>query len=156
DRADIRQESPYFADDIPGGLECVDDALINPYLFCYSLIHRAKQLGLRVQTNAEVKSITKKDHFQIETANGSLTAEQVVNAAGVWAALIRSMLSIDLPITPRKGHIIVGSREKPVMMRNVMEFGYLMNKFGGERKVDPETEKFGVALVLDPTESQNF
>src|SRR5690625_405680 len=32
---DIKKESPFFADDIPGGLECETDSLINPYLFCY-------------------------------------------------------------------------------------------------------------------------
>ena len=37
-----------------------------------------------------------------------------------------------------------------------MEFGYLMNKFGRDRIVDKRTEKHGVALVLEPTESQNF
>jgi glycine/D-amino acid oxidase-like deaminating enzyme len=66
------------------------------------------------------------------------------------------MLDLDIPIIPRKGHIIVGARQKPVMMRNVMEFGYLMNKFGRDRIVDKRTEKHGVALVLEPTESQNF
>lgn len=156
DRSDIRQESPYFADDIPGGLECVTDALINPYLFIYSIIDKAKQYGLKVQTQSAVKSISKKGDFHIETTSGTFTAKKVVNAAGVWAPIIGKMLSIDIPITPRKGHIIVGSRQQPVMMRNVMEFGYLMNKFGGQRRVDPETEKYGVALVLEPTESQNF
>ncbi|MEQ6329270.1 FAD-dependent oxidoreductase, partial [Pseudomonas chengduensis] len=34
DRQDIRNESPFFADDIPGGLECETDSLINPYMFC--------------------------------------------------------------------------------------------------------------------------
>ena len=48
DREDLRQESPYFADDIPGGLECETDSLINPYLFCYSLIDKAKQYGLKI------------------------------------------------------------------------------------------------------------
>lgn len=156
DRSDIRQESPYFADDIPGGLECEDDALINPYLFCYSLVHRAQKYGLRVHTRAEVKGITKKEDFEIETTKGKFTAKKVVNAAGVWAPFISQMLSIELPIIPRKGHILVGSRAEPVMMRNVMEFGYLMNKFGGKRQVDPVTEKYGVALVLEPTENQNF
>jgi len=156
DRADLRQESPYFADDIPGGLECETDSLINPYLFCYSLIEKAKQYGLRVHTQAEVTGMTKKEDFTIETTNGTFTAKKVVNAAGVWAPFIGKMLEIDIPITPRKGHIIVGARQKPVMMRNVMEFGYLMNKFGRERIVDERTEKHGVALVLEPTESQNF
>src|SRR5699024_4942081 len=69
---------------------------------------------------------------------------------------IGEMLDINIPITPRKGHILVGSRQEPVMLRNVMEFGYLMNKFGRERIADEETAKHGVALVLEPTESQNF
>ncbi len=156
DRSDLRQESPFFADDIPGGLECETDSLINPYLFCYSLIQKAKQYGLRVYTQAEVTGISKKENFTIETTKGTFTAKQVVNAAGVWAPFIGKMLDIDIPIIPRKGHIIVGARQEPVMMRNVMEFGYLMNKFGRDRIVDKRTEKHGVAMVLEPTESQNF
>src|SRR5690625_1520241 len=66
------------------------------------------------------------------------------------------MLNIDIPIIPRKGHILVASRQQPVMFRNVMEFGYLMNKFGRKRIADKRTAEHGVALVLEPTESQNF
>jgi sarcosine oxidase subunit beta len=157
DRSDLRQESPYFADDLLGGLECETDALISPYLFCYSLIETAKTYGLRVQTHAAVKSIVRRgDAFHIETAQGVFTANKVVNAAGVWAPFIGQMVGIEIPIVPRKGHIIVGARQKPIIMRNVMEFGYLISKFGGVRKVDPITEKYGVALVLEPTENQNF
>src|SRR5690625_4986417 len=156
DPQDIRNESPYFSEDIPGGLECETDSLINPYLFSYSLIDKAKQYGLRTYTQREVTNITKDDDFTIETTNGTFTAKKVVNAAGVWAPFIGEMLGIDIPITPRKGHILVGSRQEPVMMRNVMEFGYLMNKFGRERIADEATSKYGVALVLEPTDSQNF
>src|SRR5699024_1200829 len=154
--SDIREESPFFADDIPGGLECETDSLINPYLFCYSLIDKAKQYGLKTYTQTEVTNITKKDDFTIETTNGTFTAKKVVNAAGVWAPFIGQMLDLNIAITSRKGHIIVGARQEPVMMRNVMEFGYLINKFGRERIADPLTTKYGVALVLEPTESQNF
>src|SRR5690625_7888320 len=83
DPKDIREESPYFAHDIPGGLECETDSLINPYLFCYSLIDKAKQYGLKLRTNAEVTSIKKNEDFTIETTNGTFTAKKVVNAAGV-------------------------------------------------------------------------
>ncbi|MGM8213237.1 NAD(P)/FAD-dependent oxidoreductase [Virgibacillus sp. W0430] len=156
DHLDIREESPFFAHDIPGGLECETDSLINPYLFCYSLVEKAKEYGLKVHTNAEVTNISKQDDFIIETTDGTYTAKKVVNAAGVWAPFIGEMLNVDIPIKPRKGHILVGARQEPVMMRNVMEFGYLMNKFGRERKVDARTAAHGVALVLEPTESQNF
>src|SRR5699024_420483 len=157
DPKDIREESPFFAEDIPGGLECETDSLINPYLFCYSLVDKAKEYGLKLKTQAEVTNITKNgDDFHVETSNGTVVAKKVVNAAGVWAPFIGEMLGIQIPIIPRKGHIIVGSRQEPVMMRNVMEFGYLMNKFGRERIADEEVAKHGVALVLEPTESQNF
>lgn len=94
--------------------------------------------------------------FRIETTKGAFTANHVVNAAGVWAPFIGSMLDLSIPIAPRKGHIIVASRQQPVGGRKVMEFGYLISKFGGVRHVDPLTEKYGVALVFEPTESQNF
>jgi sarcosine oxidase subunit beta len=153
---DIRKESPFFADDIPGGLECETDSLINPYMFCYSLIDKAREFGLDVKTQAEVTNIKHDGDFTIETTNGTVRANKVINAAGVWAPFIGEMLDLDIPIVPRKGHILVASRSEPVMMRNVMEFGYLMNKFGRERIADARTAEHGVALVLEPTESQNF
>ena len=153
---DIRKESPYFADDIPGGLECETDSLINPYLFCYSMVDKAREFGLDVKTQSEVTNITKGDDFTIETTNGTVKAKKVINAAGVWAPFLGQMVDLDIPIQPRKGHILVASRQEPVMMRNVMEFGYLMNKFCKERIADERTSEHGVALVLEPTESQNF
>src|SRR5699024_5527928 len=48
DHCDIKVESPYFADDSCGGLECETDSLINPCLFCYSLIDKATEYGLNL------------------------------------------------------------------------------------------------------------
>ncbi|PFK31943.1 glycine oxidase [Bacillus cereus] len=158
DRQDIRQESPYFADDLLGGLECATDSTVNPYLLSFSLLDEAKRQGTDVHLHTEVRSIRKDGTgvFVVETNKGTFTANKVVNAAGVWSPLIGEMLDVKIPIQPRKGHIIVASRQEPVGMRKVMEFGYLISKFGGKRHVDEETEKYGVALVFEPTESQNF
>ena len=86
--------------------------------------------------------------FIVETTNGTFTAKQVVNAAGVWAPKIGQMLDVNIPIEPRKGHIIVASRQQHVGCRKVMEFGYLISKFGGQRKVDALTEKYGVGSCV--------
>ncbi len=158
DREDLKNESKYFADDLFGGLECKTDSTVNPYMLTYSMFHSAKKNGAKIHENTEVTNI-KKDStgkFTIETPNGTYTANKVVNAAGVWAPFIGKMLGVHVPITPRKGQLIVASRQQPVGLRKVMEFGYLMSKFGGERVVDPMIEKYGVALVFEPTESQNF
>ncbi|KMP91178.1 FAD-binding oxidoreductase [Bacillus wiedmannii] len=158
DRQDIRAESPFFADDLLGGLECATDSTVNPYLLAFSLLAESKKFGTKVFNHTEVKEM-KRDidgYFIVETTNGTFTAKQVVNAAGVWAPKIGEMLDVNIPIEPRKGHIIVASRQQHVGCRKVMEFGYLISKFGGKRKVDALTEKYGVALVFEPTESQNF
>ncbi|QWI38348.1 NAD(P)/FAD-dependent oxidoreductase [Bacillus mycoides] len=158
DRQDIREESPFFADDLLGGLECATDSTVNPYLLAFSLLTESKKFGTKAFNHTEVKEI-KIDidgSFIVETTNGTFTAKQVVNAAGVWAPKIGQMLDVNIPIEPRKGHIIVASRQQHVGCRKVMEFGYLISKFGGKRKVDALTEKYGVALVFEPTESQNF
>lgn len=159
DRSDIRQESPYFADDLLGGLECATDSTVNPYLLTFALFEGAKKYGARVIKRTEVKAIRRdpvSGTFQLDTSNGEWTAKQVVNAAGVWSPQIGKMVGVEIPVVPRKGQLIVGSRQMPIGLRKVMEFGYLISKFGGKRLVDPETEKYGVALVFEPTESQNF
>ncbi|ELK40031.1 MULTISPECIES: NAD(P)/FAD-dependent oxidoreductase [Brevibacillus] len=159
DRADIRQESPYFADDLLGGLECATDSTVNPYMLTFALFDGAKKHGAKIMRRTEVKALRRDEAtgaFQLELSTGSMTARQVVNAAGVWAPVIGQMVGVDIPIVPRKGHLLVASRQLPVGLRKVMEFGYLISKFGGVRQVDAETEKYGVALVFEPTESQNF
>src|SRR5690625_772758 len=70
DQQDILELSPFFAEDIPGGLECETDSLINPYLFCYSLMEKAKRsFGLTIITEAEVTNMSKNEDFTIETTN---------------------------------------------------------------------------------------
>lgn len=158
DRQDIRQDSKYFADDLLGGLECATDSTVNPYLLAFNLLEGAKEMGAKTHKQTEVTGMRRKTDgtFSVETSNGTFTANYVINAAGVWAPYIGEMLDLSIPIKPRKGHIMVASRQDFVGPRKVMEFGYLISKFGGKRQVDPITEKYGVALVFEPTESQNF
>jgi sarcosine oxidase subunit beta len=159
DRNDIKSEWKYMADDIQGGLECATDSTVNPVLFTYSLAITAKRLGARLKTHTTVTKIlldAKGAIEGVETSSGLIYTKQVVNAAGVWSKHIGQMVGIKVPIEPRKGHILVSSRTASIGTRKVMEFSYLMSKFGKERKVDEETKKYGVALVFEPTASQNF
>lgn len=158
DRQDLRNESKYFADDLLGGVECKTDSTVNPYMLTFSLFHRAQKLGTKIHTKTVVTQLMKQSDgtFRIETTNGVYTANKVVNAAGIWAPFIGEMLGVHIPIVPRKGHIIVASRQQPVGLRKIQEFGYLLSKFSGERQVDDTTKKYGVALVFEPTANQNF
>ncbi|WP_219838504.1 FAD-binding oxidoreductase [Paenibacillus sp. R14(2021)] len=159
DQKDLRDEWPYMASDLLGGLECATDSTVNPVLLTYSLAATARRYGARLLTHTEVFSILldeKRRACGVETSKGTIYANHVIVAAGVWTKKIIGSIGLDLPIEPRKGHILVASRSTNIGKRKVMEFGYLISKFGGKRKVDPEIEKYGIALVFEPTASQNF
>ncbi|MEY7848242.1 NAD(P)/FAD-dependent oxidoreductase [Natrarchaeobius sp. A-rgal3] len=50
----------------------------------------------------------------VETPDGRLEAEFVVNAAGPWAGRIAAMADVDLPITPKRRQVAVARPETPI------------------------------------------
>lgn len=159
DRADLRDDSPYFADHLVGGLECASDGTCNPPVMTYTLARGAAKAGARLLPHTRVTGIRRDPDGSVagvETDAGFVPARAVVNAAGVWAPQLAAMVGVELPIRPRKGIILVSGRTFPVSRRKVMEFGYLFSKFGGQRRVDAETERYGVAMVFEPTLAGNF
>ena len=159
DRQDLKDDSPYFAPDLLGGLECASDSTVNPPLMVYALARGAQRHGAKIIPFTEVTGFRRDPSGAIagvETSQGVIATKRVVNAGGVWAPAIAAMVGVEVPIKPRKGHILVAARTYPVSRRKVMEFGYLISKFGGQRVVDEETERYGVAMVFEPTTVSNF
>ncbi|EHS56064.1 NAD(P)/FAD-dependent oxidoreductase [Paenibacillus sp. Aloe-11] len=159
DQQALRKEWPHLAKDLPGGLECATDSTVNPVLMTYALANAARRMGARLLPRTPIRSVLKDEGGNVrgvETPNGVIHADAVVLAAGVWTRSIGHSLGLSLPIMPRKGHILVSARMPSIGKRKVMEFGYLMSKFGGQRSVDEVYEKYGVALVFEPTASQNI
>jgi len=161
DRGEIHDDAPQLAPDIVGGVVCHSDSSLYPMGLAYGLVEAAKEAGARVLTCTEVTGI-KRDGSGgaagVETSRGDIAARHVVLAAGVWTPCLAESVGVNLPIQPRKGHILVAERGREIYWRKIMEFGYLMAKFGGGGRsgVEPDMEKFGVALVFEPTPAGNF
>src|SRR5699024_12859503 len=94
--------------------------------------------------------------FKVSSSGDVFKAGKVINAAGVHAPALANKLGLDVPITPRKGHILVASRSELMGTRKIQEFGYLMTEFGKEREASKPMYDYGIALVHESTESQNF
>ena len=163
DKKEIHEDEPYLAEDIIGGVEIDDSLAINPMAFTFGLALEAKKNGVVVFDYTSVIGIrlNKKGLVEaVETNNSVLKAKNVVNCAGVWAPFIGEMVNVDIPIIPRQGQLLVALKIfPPVGKRKIMEFGYMMAKFGDKnykRNVPPEIEKLGIAFVLEPTLSNNF
>ena len=65
-------------------------------------VHHARQLGARFQTNNAAKSIVVEGGAvrAVETEQGRITCDKVVNAAGAHAYHIAKSVGLELPIVP--------------------------------------------------------
>lgn len=150
---------PDLAEDVPAGLFCASDATLNPLLYVARMVAWARERGAAVRTHTPVSRIGPENDGTpwVETEAGErLLADAVVVAAGVWTPALLAPLGFDLPIRPRKGTLLVSARGRRFGDVKVMEFGYLMSKFGQARRATAEMERYGVALVYEPTTSGNF
>lgn len=159
DRDALHRRLPDLAQDVPAGLYCASDSTLNPLLYVARLAAHARERGAVVRSYTPVLRVVVEGGRAVGVALGGgerLSADAVVVAAGVWTPRLLEPLGFDLPIRPRKGTLLVSARGPRFGDVKVMEFGYLMSKFGQSRRATPEMERYGVALVYEPTTSGNF
>jgi glycine/D-amino acid oxidase-like deaminating enzyme len=159
---EIQRQEPFLAEDIIGAVEIDCDAAINPMAFTFGLCREAEKLGADIRTYSPVRRITRsKDGAvrSVQTVDEEYRTKYVVDCAGVWARDIGRMVGVDIPIRPRQGQLLVAERTFTVGSRKIVEFGYLMAKFGDSsyrRNVSPDLERMGIAFVFEPTQAGNF
>ena len=162
DAREIHEDEPHLAEGVLGGMEASCDGSVNPMALAWGLTKGATRHGAVIRSHTAVSGIVKNvagGVCGVETDAGTIATPRVVNAAGIWAEEIGRMAGVRVPVSPRQGQILVGERTRPVARRKVMEFGYLMAKFGAgdyQRNVTPEMEAYGIAFVFEPTPAGNF
>ena len=161
DRKEIKEDEPLLADDLVGGLETACDGALYPIGLCYAFALKAQKMGAELKLYSPVIDIERKEgnEFVIKFNDGSITAKNIVNCAGVWAPVIGKMVDLDIPIKPRQGQILVGEQTFQIGRRKIQEFGYLVAKFqtgSYKRPVSERVERNAVAFVFEPTHASNF
>ncbi|MDD5219504.1 MAG: FAD-dependent oxidoreductase [Candidatus Bipolaricaulis sp.] len=158
---EVFKSEPLLARDVIGLVECASDSSLSPLALTFGLVEAAKRLGGAVYPRTEIRELLRDRAGSIRGARSSteeFAAPRVILAAGVWTPHLAGTVGLDVPIQPRKGHILVGERTPDLGRRKLQEFGYLMAKFGqkGVRGVEPAMEESGVAMVYEPTGHGNF
>jgi 4-methylaminobutanoate oxidase (formaldehyde-forming) len=85
------------------------DGYLDPAQLTYALADRARQGGCRVLTSTRVTGIDVKDGrvSGVQTDRGSIEAEVVVNAAGMYAAEIGRLAGVRIPLIPMSHQYLV-------------------------------------------------
>ena len=105
---EIRSTFPQLrADDIIGGSFCSTDGFVDPYSAMIGFMTWASEHGAKLWKGTAVNSIERNgDSFRVATTRGAVSAKQVVNACGAWAASVAKMLDIALPVEPLRRMLV--------------------------------------------------
>ena len=100
---DLRRRLPKMRfEDALGGTFHSKDGLADPNSVVMGYINTGKRLGVRAMTDVDVTGIqVRHSHIAaVETKDGTIGCEHVINAAGPWAGLIGKMAGVEIPIAP--------------------------------------------------------
>jgi len=97
----VRERWPLVSTDgVRGGLWLPRDGQINPADLTQALARGARRLGAVIRERTPVRGVTTR-HGRVagvETDNGFIAAEYVVNCAGMWARQVGRLAGVDVPL----------------------------------------------------------
>ena len=124
---ELYELEPYLARDITGAALFPEDAQGYPPAACRSLVKSAQRYGLTVLDHTEVLAIKLNQHNGVSavvTKNRMISTPCVINAAGPWSKQVAALAGCDLPIVPRKGHLLITEPLPPRVYHKIAEVGY--------------------------------
>ena len=113
DKEGVKKIEPNVSDNVICALYAPTGAIVCPYELTVAAIGNAMDNGAELKRNFKVLSITKKDDsYEIKSENEKVFAKYVVNAAGLFADEIASMVGDNsFKIHPRRGEYILLDKE---------------------------------------------
>lgn len=95
--------------DVIGGLYDEFEGYMDPHGTTHAYAGAAKKHGGEIVLNNRVIELhyLESGKWEVVTEQGTVIAEHVVNAAGLWARKVGNMVGLNLPVTPMQHHYLV-------------------------------------------------
>ncbi len=118
----IKELEPHVSEEAKSAFYCKSIGVTSPYEFTIALAENAVDNGVDLKLESEVVAIEKKnDYFEIETVKEKIKSRYLVNAAGIYADRIASMLDTDdFEIYPMRGEYVVFSKSQAHLVNSVI------------------------------------
>jgi sarcosine oxidase subunit beta len=122
----VRRLVPWLAgESIAGGLFGPRDGRIDGPDYCRRLAGLAEAGGARIREGVQMLGATSTAAgWRLDTTDGVVDVDVVVDAAGPWAARIGALLGIDVPVVPLRNQIGIWRLTRPLgrVMPMVMDY----------------------------------
>ena len=133
----IATKHPFYnLDGVKGALYTPDDGHVDPTNVTMAMAAGARQKGVQIFRQCRATNITQADtgEWVVETEQGTITCEHVVNAGGTYARQMGEWSGLQLPMTSMTHHYFVTdevpefqdlTEELPVIRDDKMVSGYI-------------------------------
>jgi dimethylglycine dehydrogenase len=133
----IRALHPFYnLDGVKAALHTPDDGHVDPSGAANALAKGARQLGVKIIRRCQATNVTQQSsgEWLVETPQGSITCEHVVNAGGTYARQVALWSGYDLPTTSMTHHYFITDpvpeflaldKELPVVRDDRLVSGYI-------------------------------
>lgn len=167
DRKRLLELQPLVADDIIASTYSSRDSQVNPMLLMKAFLLGARQKGLEFISRTRATAVEKlQSGWKLDLDSGDVVETEVlVNAAGAWANDITKLVGFEVPITPRKGQVIVTEAIPPLGETNVWSAQYIVSKLKPQEAAKTSssvaaaqtpTERFGLGFAFTGTHNGNY
>ena len=94
---------------LTGALFDPHEGNLDPYGATHAYAGAAKKRGATVILHNRVLSLSRlpSGEWSVETEQGTIKAEHIVNAAGLWARRVGNMVGVDHPLVPMPHHYLI-------------------------------------------------
>lgn len=136
-------------DDILGATFGAEDGFCDPHGIASGYLKKARELGVRVSLSTPVigAQVNGDRFIAVETPNGLVSGEFIVNTSGAWSGQVASLFDIDLPVQPYRRNAYMTERfpqfPDPIPLTFDVNTGFWMRKEG-------DSLLFGMANPSDP------
>lgn len=123
DVSSIVQSEPYLSTQVKGGFRVPREYLIDPWATAHVYLLHALANGATLHRNNEVISGEfNGTNWSLKTSQGSITATQVISAAGLYGDIVDQRLlgTCNFSITPRKGQFVVFEKAASKLVSNII------------------------------------
>ena len=98
------------------GTYSATDGFADPHLAVQGFAAGAREAGVDIRTKTAVTDLLRDGDrvVAVESEDGRIEADYVVNAAGPWARRVAAMADVEIPVAPRRRQVAVVDPETPV------------------------------------------
>jgi glycine/D-amino acid oxidase-like deaminating enzyme len=155
-KQEMLRKQPFLSSDFIASTYSPMDSQADPFAVMHGFIKVGRNLGMTLKKRTPVIGIDQDGHgdFLVATATNEIyLAPQIVNAAGTWSGQVGVFAGQYVPITPKRGQIVITEKIPVVGETNLWSAKYLVTKLKPGYTIDTTEEERELGLAFAFTRS---